>query len=66
MLVHLGLPAEPPRVAPARDPPLDDLDQTPTFDPADPVPEPDESMDGRVRAKQDARAEYEFDQSVSW
>lgn len=25
----LGLPAEPPRVAPARDPPLDELDQTP-------------------------------------
>ena len=49
ILVHLGLPAEPPRVAPARDPPLDDLDQTPAFDPADPVPEP----------------EYEFDQSLS-
>ena len=50
IFVHLGLPAEPPRVARARDPPLDDLDQTPAFDPADPVPEP----------------EYEFDQSVSW
>jgi len=50
ILVHLGLPAEPPRVAPARDPPLDDFDQTSAFDPADPVPEP----------------EYEFDQSVSW
>ena len=50
ILVHLGLPAEPPRVAPARDPPLDDLDQTPAIDPADPVSEP----------------EYEFNQTVSW
>ena len=50
ILVHLGLPAGPPRVAPARDPPLDDLDQTSAFDPVDPVPEP----------------EYEFHQRVSW
>ena len=50
MLVHLGLPAQPPRVAPARDPRLEDLDQTPAIDPADPIPEP----------------EYEFDQNVSW
>jgi hypothetical protein len=50
ILMHLGLSADPPRVALARDPPLDDLDQTPAFDPADPAPEP----------------EYEFDQSVSW
>ena len=50
MLVRLGLPVEPPRVAPARDPPLDEFDQTPAFDPADPVPKP----------------KYEFDQTVSW
>ena len=50
ILVRLGLPAEPPRAAPAREPPLDDLDQSPAFDPADRVPEP----------------EYEFDQSVFW
>ena len=50
ILVHLGLPIEPPRDAPARDPPLEELDQTPAFDPADPEPVP----------------EYEFDQTVSW
>jgi len=32
LLEHLGLPAEPPALAPARAPPLDDLDQTPAFD----------------------------------
>lgn len=50
ILVHLGLPSRPPRVAPARDPPLEALDQRPAFDPADPESVP----------------EYEFDQSVSW
>ena len=50
ILVHLDLPSEPPRVAPARDPPLEELNQTPAFDPADPESVP----------------EYEFDQSVSW
>ena len=49
-LVHLGLPTEPPLVAPARGPPLDGLDQTPTFDLTAPAPVP----------------EYEFDQTVSW
>ena len=38
-----------------------------TFDEqADPAPVPDESRDGLVRAKQDARAEDAFDQTVSW
>ena len=48
--VHLRLPAEPTRTAPARDPPLDGPDQTPAIDPAGPFSE----------------AEYEFDQTVSW
>jgi len=50
VLVHLRLPTEPPLVAPARGPPLDGLDQTPTFDLTAPAPVP----------------EYEFDQTVSW
>ena len=50
VLEHLGLPTEPPAIAPARPPPLDDLDQTPAFDLTDPEPAP----------------EYEFNQSVSW
>ena len=50
VLLHLGLPAEPPRVTPARSPPLDDLDQSPTCDQIDPAPVP----------------EYKFDQTVSW
>ena len=48
ILLHLGLPAGPPPVAPARDPPLDGINQTPTFDLTDPAPVP----------------EYEFDQTV--
>jgi hypothetical protein len=47
-------------------PPLDDLDQTPTFGLTDPAPGPDESRVGLVREKQNARAEYEFDQTVFW
>jgi hypothetical protein len=50
ILLHLGLPAEPPPVAPAHDPPLDGSNQTPTFDLTDPAPVP----------------EYEFNQTVSW
>jgi len=50
ILVHLRLPAEPPPVAPERDPPLDAINQPPAFDPTDPAPVP----------------EYEFDQTVSW
>jgi hypothetical protein len=50
ILVHLGLPAEPPPLAPARDPPLEGIDQTPAFDMTDPAPVP----------------EYAFDHSVSW
>ena len=50
VLLHLGLPAEPPPVAPARDPPLDGINRTPTFDLTGPAPVP----------------EYEFDQTVSW
>lgn len=36
--VHLGLPAEPPRVASARGPPLDGLEQIPSFDLTDRAP----------------------------
>jgi hypothetical protein len=61
ILVHPGIPAEPPPVAPAGDRPLGGMNQTPTFEPTAPAPVPDESRDGRGRAKQDARAEYEFD-----
>ncbi len=60
-----------------------DIDQRLHYDPSAPEPVPDESRDGRVRAKQagivpdnplhsrhpwrsDARAEFEFDQRVSW
>ncbi len=68
ILDHLGLPTEPPRVAPARAPPEQsfDFDQRPRHDPSAPEPMPDESRDGRGRAKQDARAEYELEQRVSW
>jgi len=65
ILEHLSLPTEPPALAPARTLPLDDVDQTPAFDLTDPEPAPDESMDGRGTAKQDTRAEYEFNQTVS-
>jgi hypothetical protein len=50
ILVHLGLPTEPPPVAPVRDPALVGLNQTPTFDLTDPASVP----------------EYEFYQTVSW
>ena len=65
----------PPPVAPARDPPLDGINQTPTFDLTDPAPVPDESrarivptilLHSRHPWRSDARAEYEFDQTVSW
>ena len=49
---HLGLPTEPPRVAPARGPPDESLafDQSPRHDPSVPEPAP----------------EYEFDQRLTW
>ncbi len=52
ILDHLGLPTEPPRVAPARGPPEQsfDFDQRPRHDPSAPEPMP----------------EYELDQRVSW
>ncbi len=52
ILDHLGLPTEPPRVAPARGPPEQsfDFDQRPRHDPSAPEPMP----------------EYEFDQRVNW
>ena len=50
VLVHLGLPAEPLPVAPARGPPREDVNQSPTFYLTDPAPV----------------TEYEFDQTVSW
>jgi hypothetical protein len=53
ILLHLDLPHKPPPLSPARGPPQSDLltallDQTPTFDPAEPEPVPD----------------FEFDQSL--
>ncbi|MGI9336516.1 MAG: hypothetical protein ACR2RL_25470 [Gammaproteobacteria bacterium] len=48
--MHLGLPAEPPPLRPARGPRLENLDQTTTFDLSDPAPAP----------------EYKFDQTLSW
>ena len=52
ILAHLGLPTEPPPVAPARGPPHADgnSDQTPLFDTTAPDPDPG----------------FEFDQRVSW
>ena len=52
ILAHLGLPTEPPQVAPARGPPHHDadMDQTPLFDTTAPDPDPG----------------FEFDQRVSW
>ena len=52
ILGHLGLPTEPPRVAPARRPPEQsfDFDQRPRHDLSTPEPMP----------------EYELDQRVSW
>ena len=52
ILEHLGLPTQPPSVAPARDPPHDECatDQTPRFDTTAPDPDPG----------------FQFDQSVSW
>ena len=50
VLLHLDLPAEAPSVAPARGPPLDDIDQSPSFDLTDPAPVPEDA----------------FDQTVSW
>jgi hypothetical protein len=51
ILRHLGLPATPPPLSPARGPPQPDLgfdpepdlelDQTPAFDPTEPEPVPD-------------------------
>jgi len=47
ILVHLDLPNRPPPLAPARGPPQRDLpiDQTPSFDPAEPEPVPDFHFD---------------------
>ena len=47
---HLGLPIEPPQVAPARGPPHHDadMDQTPLFDTTIPDPDPGCEFDQRV------------------
>jgi hypothetical protein len=55
ILRHLGLPASPPPLSPARGPPQHDLgfdaghspdiDQTPAFDPTEPEPVPDFDFD---------------------
>jgi len=52
ILVHLDLPNRPPPLAPARGPPQRDLllDQTPSFDPADPEPLPDFQFDQSLPA----------------
>jgi hypothetical protein len=52
VLQHLGEPAEPPRVAPARGPPEreESVEQSPAFDPSEAEPAP----------------AFEFDQTVSW
>ena len=51
ILEHLGLPTEPPQVAPARGPPHadDEFDQTPLFDTTTPDPDPGFEFDQRVR-----------------
>ena len=50
ILAHLGLPTEPPQVAPARGPPHQDgdMDQTPLFDTTAPDPDPGFESDQRV------------------
>ena len=48
ILLHLGLPAEAPTVAPARGPPLGDIDQRPAFDLTDPAPVPEDEFDQTV------------------
>ncbi|HUE96911.1 MAG TPA: transposase, partial [Longimicrobiaceae bacterium] len=60
ILRHVGLPASPPPLTPARSPPpgepaydadpLLDLDQTPAFDPTDPDPLPDYDFDQTLGA----------------
>ena len=50
VVLQLDLPAEAPSVTPARGPPLDDIDQSPSFDLTDPAPVPED----------------EFVQTVSW
>ena len=50
ILLHLGLPHQPPPVTPARAPPQAELslDQTSRFDPADSEPIPDMDFDQSV------------------
>ena len=52
ILEHIGEPAKPPRLSPARGPPTgqESFDQTPLFDPLAPAPEP----------------AFEFDQRLTW
>jgi hypothetical protein len=60
LLVHLGEPTAPPRIAPARGPPLWDLpDAGPgTFDPQ---PAPEYEFDQRITGQVSALAEHFFD-----
>ncbi len=50
LLTHIGEPATPPPLSPARGPPLweAELDQTPAWDPAGPQPEPEFQFDQTV------------------
>ena len=52
ILEHIGEPAKPPRLSPARGPPTGEerFDQTPLFHPLAPAPEP----------------AFDFDQRVTW
>ena len=52
LLEHIGEPAKPPRLSPARGPPAGEetFDQTPVFGPVTPASAP----------------EFEFDQTVTW
>jgi len=56
ILLHLGLPHQPPPVTPARGPPQAELslDQTPRYDPADPEPLPDLDFDQSLPEAWDA------------
>jgi hypothetical protein len=61
ILVHLDLPNKPPPLAPARGPPQRDfmLDQTSSFDPADPEHVPDHASRGALQFDQSLPADFD-------